>query len=110
MGFWAWFWIWVALLLLSLTTFAFIGKSLFNRSIAVAHQLSKVVAKAAELIELIESREKATGREPATLISPAEAAGKRIRYLRAKAKKREERQRILIRSLKKYDSKESRFH
>jgi hypothetical protein len=110
MGFWAWFWIWIALAIGALAVFAFIGRSLFNRAVAVFYQISKVSVKAQELVALIESHEKAPKKGPSELISPEQAAGKRLSFLKAKAKKREERQRILIRSLKKYDSTESRFH
>lgn len=110
MGFWAWFWIWVALIVLSLVAFGFIGRSLFHRTLAVAHQVSKVATQALNLVELIGSHTKAASQGPIPLISLEEATSKRLRYLKTKAKKREERQRILIRSLKKYDSKESRFH
>ncbi len=110
MGFWAWFWIWVALVVLSLVAFAFIGRSLFNRSMAVAHQVSKVATQAQKLVDLIGSHTMTASQGVAPLISLEDAMSKRQRYLKAKAKKREERQRILIRSLKKYDSKESRFH
>lgn len=110
MGFWAWFWIWVALTVLSLVVFAFIGRSLFNRAVAVAHQVSKVAAQAQNLVDLIGSHTKAPSKGATALITLEEAASKRLHYLKAKAKKREKRQRILIRSLKKYDSKESRFH
>jgi hypothetical protein len=110
MGFWAWFWIWTALTISSLAVFAFIGRSLFNRSMAVVHQISRVAPKAKELAELIGSHEKTSSQGASELITPEQAATKRLRFLKAKAKKREERQRILIRSLKKYDSKESRFH
>jgi hypothetical protein len=110
MGSWAWFWIWVTLIVLSLVAFGFIGRSLFHRTLAVAHQVSRVATQAQKLVELIGSHTKATSRGVAPLISLEDAMSKRQRYLKAKAKKREERQRILIRSLKKYDSKESRFH
>ena len=110
MGFWAWFWIWVALVLLSLVAFAFIGRSLFIRSLAVAHQVSKVATQAQKLVDLIGSHTKAASQTAAPLISLEDAMSNRLRYLKAKAKKREDRQRILIRTLKKYDSKESRFH
>jgi len=110
MGFWAWFGIWAALVVLSLVAFAFIGRSLFNRSMAVAHQVSKVAAQAQQLVDQIGSHTKSASQGVAPLISLEDATSKRQRYLKAKAKKREDRQRILIRSLKKYDSKESRFH
>jgi len=110
MGFWAWFWIWVALITASLVAYAFIGRSLFNRSMAVFHQISKVATKSQELVELIGSHEKMASKGPTALITPEQAASKRLSFLKAKAKKREDRQRILIRSLKKYDSNESRFH
>lgn len=110
MGFWAWFWIWVALSLMSLTVFGFIGRSLFHRAIRVAHEIAKVATETQKLTELIGSHQKAPSHGPSPLITPEQAASKRLRFLKAKAKKREERQRILIRSLKKYDSNESRFH
>ena len=110
MGFWAWFWIWMALAASSLVVFAFIGRSLFNRSLAVFHQISRVATKAQELVDLIGSQDRTLSKEHTPLLSPEQAAFKRLSFLKAKAKKREDRQRILIRSLKKYDSKESRFH
>lgn len=77
---------------------------------AVLFQVSKVATKAQSLLDLAGSHEKRPNAETPDLITPEKASSERLVYLRAKTKKREERQRILIKSLKKYDPKESRFH
>ena len=110
MGFWAWFFIWMTLVVLSLVAIGLIGKSLLNKSLEVAHQIGRVAAEAQKLANLIDSHEKFSAEANPELITPEHAATQRRSFLKAKAKKREDRTRILIKSLKKYDPNESRFH
>jgi hypothetical protein len=110
MGFWAWFFIWAALGLASLVILGLIGKSLFNKSLEVAHQIGKVATEAQKLADLIDSRENPIAKPQSVLITPETASTQRRSFLKAKAKKREDRTRILIKSLKKFDPNESRFH
>ncbi|MFM6971983.1 MAG: hypothetical protein ACKOWH_05335 [Rhodoluna sp.] len=108
-GGWGWFWIWATLVVGSLALFGFIAKSLFNRASAVAHQLSRLLKKAAILSDLanqamtLDKPESSMNRDPKTV------QAERRTLLKAKDKKKEQRQRRLIASLKKYDPNESRF-
>ena len=110
MGFWAWFFIWATLALASLLTLGLIGKSLFNKSVEVAHQIGRVATEAQKLVDLIDSRQGSAPKPQSELITLETASTQRRSFLKAKAKKREDRTRILIKSLKKFDPNESRFH
>ncbi|WP_296631966.1 hypothetical protein [Rhodoluna sp.] len=109
MGFWALFWIWVGVGIFSLVVFALVGYSLFQSGKAVARQ-------AAKLLPTLEKLQRAID-EPAQIEAPGSNMNDdpqihiqaRKRLLRNKAKKREDRQRRLIKRLNQFDPTESRF-
>jgi hypothetical protein len=109
MGFWAWFWIWAALFIGSLAVFGFIGKGLFNRGLAIFHQLSQVAPTAQRLLAALEAKPKLEDKESDLLVPSAELEDERRVLLKRKSKKRNARQRSLISALKRIDVDESRF-
>lgn len=110
MNFWAWFWIWVALALSALVVLAFIAKSLFNRLGEVAHQGMRLATQVEKLTEQIDKRPEIARPKDNLLDDPGLALARKRALSKAKTKKREQRQRRLIASLKHFDPNESRFH
>lgn len=109
MGFWGIFWLWSLLLLGSLTFFAFLGMSLFNRLSAVAHQAERVAKRLEKLANELSKRPDLRRSTDSVLADPIELQLRRRNILKARTKKLEKRQRRLIASLKRFDSRESRF-
>jgi 4-hydroxyphenylpyruvate dioxygenase-like putative hemolysin len=109
MGFWGWFWIWVGLIIASLGVFAIIGWSLFDRAMAIGHQLSKLAKPVAALIAAAEAKSPVSERESDVLADLGELEIDRRDILKSKSKKRAARQRSLITGLKNIDVNESRF-
>jgi hypothetical protein len=109
-GFWAWFWIWCGLAAGALVVFGFIARSLFIRLEGVMHQLERILVHAEGLSAVMEAPADYVGPESNVLDNPDVLIAKRAQLLNDKAKKREARQRRLIRSLKNFNPDESRFH
>lgn len=109
MGFWAWFWIWCGLIIVSLAVLGLIGKSLFNRSVEVAHQGARLAGSAAGLLEGLSSKPTLDDSESDVNRPTEEVEAERIALLKQKSKKRAARQRRLIAELKNIDVNESRF-
>ena len=109
MGFWAWFWIWFALAIGSLAVFAFIGKGLFNRGLAIFDQVSQIAPTAQKLLEALEAKPKLEDKESDLLVPSSELEQERRVLLKRKSKKQSARQRSLISALKRIDVDESRF-
>jgi hypothetical protein len=110
MGFWFWFWLWAGLILGALIAVGLIGKSLFDRALSAGHQASRLAEKAALLSKAIEAKPKLSAPESSVLADPAVAQARLRALQKAKIKKQEQRQRRLIKSLKRFDPNESRFH
>lgn len=110
MGFWVWFWIWTVLIFASLVTFGFIGKSLFNKLGSAGHQVTRLAEKALALSRAIEQKPELSAPESSLLVDPAVAQVRLQALRKAKIKKKQQRQRRLIKSLKRFDPNESRFH
>lgn len=110
MGFWTWFWIWCGLAAGALVVFGFIARSLFIRLESVMHQLERILVHAERLSTAMEAPADYVGPESNVLDDPDVLLAKRAQLLNDKAKKREARQRRLIKSLKNFNPDESRFH
>jgi hypothetical protein len=109
MGFWPWFWIWVALALVALVFFAAIGYNLFLRGAAVLRQASKLAPIAEKLQAALDAQPDVAKPSANLHDDPKLHVQARKQLLRSKAKKREERQRRLIKHLNQFDPTESRF-
>lgn len=110
MGFWGIFWLWAALILSSLILFALIGLSLFHRLAAAAHQAKRIAERLEKLTNLMEKKPILSRGSDSILADPAGLQLRRRALIKAKVKKQEKRRRRLIASLKRFDSKESRFN
>ena len=110
LGFWFWFWVWAGLGVSALVVLAFIGKSLYNRLLSAAHQGERIMEKVASLTSALE--QKPTLEKPrANLNDEPQLAVARLNALKkVKNKKKQDRQRRLIASLRNFDPNESRFH
>ena len=110
MGFWAWLWIWTGLVVAALVLLGFIGKSLFNKLSDAGHQVARLADRGMGLAKAAQDKPVVQAPESSILADPTIAQA-RVRALRrAKVKKHEQRQRRLIKSLKRFDPNESRFH
>jgi len=110
MGVCAWFWIWATLSIGALAIFALIAKSLWNRGVSAAHQVSRLAEKGLALSKAMENKPTLQAPESSLLADPVAIQAKRKALQRLKTKKHEQRQRRLIASLKRFDPNESRFH
>ena len=110
MGFWTWFWIWCGLVVGALVAFGFIARSLFIRLESVMHQLDRALVHAERLSAALDAPVDYVGPESNVLDDPDALIVKRAQFLNDKARKREARQRRLIKSLKNFNPDESRFH
>lgn len=109
MDFWTVFWIWFALVVSALVVLALIGYSLFQKGASVFRQASKLSPILEKLHEAIDQPPNIASPESNLNDDPKVHVRARQQLLRAKAKKREDRQRRLIKQLKEFDPKESRF-
>jgi ribosomal protein S15P/S13E len=110
MGFWPWFWIWIGLGLSSLIVLALIASSLYNKLGTAAHQANRLLEKAKNLANAIETKPKVVSPQSSVESDPAIAKARRLKLQKQKIKKQEQRRRRLIASLKRFDPNESRFH
>lgn len=108
-GGWGWFWIWIFLGATALVIFGLLAKYLLNKFLEVAHQISRLVEKTDALISISRQKLKVENPEPSLKKDSKIEVSKRRALLKAKQKKKEQRQRRLIASLKKFDPNESRF-
>ena len=109
MAVWAWVLVWAGSAVLGLAIFVILGYRLFSRAKDVARELNRI-GKQAEKLQIAMDSEAQISRPEANLNDdPNVHLRARKQLLQAKAKKREERQRRLIKKLNQFDPTESRF-
>ncbi|MEY4262465.1 MAG: hypothetical protein RLY88_173 [Actinomycetota bacterium] len=109
MGFWAWFWIWAGVFMVSLVTFALLGYNLFEKASGVVRQAANLAPVAEKLQSAIDVKPEIQRPKSNAFDDPKIHVQARKRLLQAKAKKRQDRQRRLIKQLNQFDPTESRF-
>ena len=109
MSFWAWFWIWFGLLLLSLAFFAAVGLDLLARSKPLLAQLKRTLSMLETFNEAMSQEAPAVKPTPATEKPIEDVFAERAEVIRHRAKRRDARERRLVKALANIDVNERRF-